>query len=214
MQVVLPYIAEENRDEDPEVQVRPDGDGAAARAAKDAIFGARKEVRTALGALACACGGAWLSSSMCGGQGVVMGTARRPQLERLIHRTTVPSPPCLISSPRARSHRAVILQAIFPKIATLVNEFHAGKPAGHSASVADGAPVATAKTTVRDHKASDAPSALAKPQPSKGAGGNRAGRRIEMKETFYASARRSDFGPAAGIVLSMSMPAATPRSAS
>lgn len=44
-QVVLPYVAEENHDEDPEVQVKPDSESAAARTAKDAIFSSRKEVR-------------------------------------------------------------------------------------------------------------------------------------------------------------------------
>lgn len=46
LQVLLPYIAEENADEEPEVQVRPDTEGAAASTAKDAIFGNRREVRT------------------------------------------------------------------------------------------------------------------------------------------------------------------------
>jgi hypothetical protein len=44
VQVVMPYIAEENRDEAPEVQVKPNCDTAAARAVKDAIFNARSQV--------------------------------------------------------------------------------------------------------------------------------------------------------------------------
>jgi hypothetical protein len=42
--VVLPYIAEENRDEDPEVLVKPDEDTANAREVKEAIYAARGQV--------------------------------------------------------------------------------------------------------------------------------------------------------------------------
>jgi hypothetical protein len=42
--VVLPYIAEENQGEDPEVQVKPDVDNAAARQVKNAIYEARGQV--------------------------------------------------------------------------------------------------------------------------------------------------------------------------
>jgi hypothetical protein len=45
MQVVLPYIAEENQGEDPEVQVKPDVDNATARQVKDAIYAARDQVQ-------------------------------------------------------------------------------------------------------------------------------------------------------------------------
>jgi hypothetical protein len=38
MQVQLPYLAEENHDEDPEVQVKPESDTAAARTVKEAIY--------------------------------------------------------------------------------------------------------------------------------------------------------------------------------
>lgn len=44
VQIVFPYIAEENSDEDPEVQVKPQTDTAAARKAKDAIYADRKKV--------------------------------------------------------------------------------------------------------------------------------------------------------------------------
>lgn len=43
LQVVLPYIAEENSDEDPEVQIKPDSESPAATAAKSAIFDARSK---------------------------------------------------------------------------------------------------------------------------------------------------------------------------
>eukprot|EP00892_Ulva_mutabilis_P000714 jgi/Ulvmu1/10643/UM066_0023.1 len=39
--VVLPYVAEENHDEDPEVQVKPDKDTAAGQTVKDAIYSNR-----------------------------------------------------------------------------------------------------------------------------------------------------------------------------
>jgi hypothetical protein len=42
--VVLPYIAEENQDEDPEVLVKPDEDNANAREVKEAIYAARGQV--------------------------------------------------------------------------------------------------------------------------------------------------------------------------
>ena len=44
MQVQLPYLAEENHDEDPEVQVKPESDTAAARSAKDAIYNNKAKV--------------------------------------------------------------------------------------------------------------------------------------------------------------------------
>lgn len=44
MQVQLPYLAEENHDEDPEVQVKPETDTAAARTAKDAIYNNKAKV--------------------------------------------------------------------------------------------------------------------------------------------------------------------------
>lgn len=43
--MVLPYVAEENHDEDPEVQVKPDKDTAADQAVKDAIYTSRAKVR-------------------------------------------------------------------------------------------------------------------------------------------------------------------------
>jgi hypothetical protein len=45
LQIVLPYIAEENHDEDPEVLVKPDQDNATARALKAAIYDQRSQVR-------------------------------------------------------------------------------------------------------------------------------------------------------------------------
>ena len=44
VQVQLPYLAEENHDEDPEVQVKPESDTAAARSAKDAIYNNKAKV--------------------------------------------------------------------------------------------------------------------------------------------------------------------------
>lgn len=42
---MLPYVAEENHDEDPEVQVKPDKDTEADRKVKDAIYSNRSKVR-------------------------------------------------------------------------------------------------------------------------------------------------------------------------
>jgi hypothetical protein len=49
MQVQLPYLAEENHNEDPEVLVKPEADGAAANAAKDAIYSNRAKARLGRG---------------------------------------------------------------------------------------------------------------------------------------------------------------------
>lgn len=84
------------------------------------------------------------------------------------------------------------LQALFPKVATFVEEFHSGKPAGPSGGDATGT-----KPIVKDHAASTAASAACKganstaakaPAAATKAPGASSGRTIQMKETFYASA--------------------------
>ena len=41
----LPYVADENADEDPELKVSTSGDGTAARRLKEAFLGSGKQVR-------------------------------------------------------------------------------------------------------------------------------------------------------------------------
>jgi hypothetical protein len=79
------------------------------------------------------------------------------------------------------------LQAIFPKIRTFVDEFHAGKPAGHNENSAANKPVVTDHSAAQ--KAATKPAAAPQPKSNNGKSTTKRGsQRIEMKETFYACA--------------------------
>lgn len=86
-----------------------------------------------------------------------------------------------------------MVQAIFPKIQAFVDDFHAGKAAGHNENAEANKPV------VKDHNTAaqqaKKPSAAVTSEPIKkspaastAAGITRGSHRIELKETFYCCA--------------------------
>lgn len=86
------------------------------------------------------------------------------------------------------------VQAIFSKVSTFVEEFHAGKPAGHTADAPSARPV------VKDHHSGSAAAATAadksaaggKAAAARSGGAGSSGQTIVMKETFYAGAAPTD----------------------
>jgi hypothetical protein len=165
---VLPYIAEENHDEDPEVLVKPDQDDATARALKAAIHDQRSQVR---GHQVSRC--LWRCVSACD-----LCTCSDCQ-------DSVQQSGSVESSKTLRDDD---LQTIYPKVRQFVEEFHAGKPAGHI----DAPPAA--KPVVTDHSANvgSASKATAGKKASTRStaqnGMTRGSQQIVLKETFYASA--------------------------
>lgn len=82
------------------------------------------------------------------------------------------------------SKKVEVVQAIFPKVQEFVEEFHAGKAAGHNENAAAN------KTVVKDHTGAQAalkPEAKKAPASSASTTGGvkRGSNRIEIKETFY-----------------------------
>ena len=100
------------------------------------------------------------------------------------------TPPCFGKIFRAMFcllHRAA-LQAVFPKVASFVEEFHAGKPAGHVGDAPSARPV------VKEHHSGSASAATAADKSGAAAGARSSGaasgsgQTIVLKETFYAGA--------------------------
>lgn len=89
-----------------------------------------------------------------------------------------------------------VLQTILPRVNALVEEFHAGKPAGHEPAAADtgmsNKPVVTDHTRANGNaNAADGPAkgAASKKGAASSGGARRSGQTIELTEKFYASAR-------------------------